>query len=172
MTPAIRPATLGDVPALVELEELLFGVDAWNAGQLSDELTGPGRRGWVAAGAEPGADDGAPAPDHEGVPPNKYVRAYLLGYTLTMTVGDIADLQRIGVLPDRQRSGIARALLETATAAARGDGADRILLEVSATNTAALAFYAANGFEEIDRRPRYYKDGADAIVMRRQLGAE
>ena len=27
-------------------------------------------------------------------------------------------------------------------------------------------FYAARGFSEIDRRPRYYADGADALVMR------
>ena len=33
-----------------------------------------------------------------------------------------------------------------------------------------LAFYAARGFVEVDRRPRYYRDGSTAVVMRRQLG--
>ena len=32
-------------------------------------------------------------------------------------------------------------------------------------NEGALAFYAAQGFVELDRRPRYYRDGADAIVL-------
>ena len=41
----------------------------------------------------------------------------------------------------------------------------RILLEVSATNDAALAFYASAGFVEIDRRRRYYRDGTDALVL-------
>ena len=142
----IRVATLGDLPALVELEETLFGEDAWTAAVLTEELTAPHRQCWVAWD-----DDG------------------LTGYAVTMTVGDIADLQRIGVHPARQRHGTARALLETAMAAAREAGADRMLLEVGATNAGALGFYAAAGFTEIDRRPRYYKDGSDAIVMRRSL---
>ena len=91
------------------------------------------------------------------------------GYAITMTVGDIADLQRIGVHPARQRSGVARELLLEAMRAAKGARADRMLLEVSAANTAAVGFYAAAGFTEIDRRARYYKDGSDAIVMRRSL---
>jgi ribosomal protein S18 acetylase RimI-like enzyme len=45
-----------------------------------------------------------------------------------------------------------------------------MLLEVSAANTGALAFYAASGFVEIDRRPRYYRDGTDAVVLRAALG--
>jgi [ribosomal protein S18]-alanine N-acetyltransferase len=45
-----------------------------------------------------------------------------------------------------------------------------MLLEVSARNTDALAFYAAADFVEIDRRRRYYRDGSDAVVMRRSLG--
>ncbi len=45
-----------------------------------------------------------------------------------------------------------------------------MLLEVSARNGGALAFYAAAGFTEIDRRHRYYRDGSDAVVMRLPLG--
>ena len=50
-------------------------------------------------------------------------------------------------------------------------GADRMLLEVGAGNAAALGLYAAAGFVEIDRRPRYYRDGADAVVLRLPLTA-
>lgn len=145
---AVRAATADDLPALAGLEEALFGVDAWSPDQLLGELTGPGRRAWVATEA----GEGSPC-----------------GYAITMTVGDIADLQRIAVHPRRQRTGVARALLEQAVTQARADRADRMLLEVSAANTPALAFYAAAGFTEIDRRPRYYRDGADAIVLRRPL---
>ena len=38
-------------------------------------------------------------------------------------------------------------------------------------NAAALAFYAAEGFTEVARRRRYYRDGADAVVMQRDLPA-
>ena len=44
-----------------------------------------------------------------------------------------------------------------------------MLLEVSAANGSAIAFYTAEGFAEIDRRRRYYRDGSDALVLRRQL---
>ena len=50
------------------------------------------------------------------------------------------------------------------------EGADRLLLEVRENNAGAIGFYAAHGFVEIDRRPRYYRDGATAVVMRRALG--
>ena len=53
--------------------------------------------------------------------------------------------------------------------AARRTVADRLLLEVREDNREALAFYAGQGFVEIDRRPRYYADGTTAVVMRRPL---
>ena len=52
-------------------------------------------------------------------------------------------------------------------ATARDAGADRLLLEVREDNTGALAFYAARGFVEVDRRARYYRDGTTAVVLRR-----
>jgi ribosomal protein S18 acetylase RimI-like enzyme len=47
-----------------------------------------------------------------------------------------------------------------------------MLLEVSAANVGALGFYAAEGFGEIDRRRRYYRDGTDAVVLQRVLDRE
>jgi len=45
-----------------------------------------------------------------------------------------------------------------------------VLLEVREDNAGALAFYAAHRFAEVDRRRRYYRDGATAIVLLRALG--
>jgi ribosomal-protein-alanine N-acetyltransferase len=85
----------------------------------------------------------------------------LAGYVVTLAAGDALDLMRIGVRRDRRRRGLAHALL---SAAATGD---RVLLEVSERNTGAIAFYAAEGFTEIARRRRYYRDGSAAVVMER-----
>ena len=56
-------------------------------------------------------------------------------------------------------------------AGAEGDAvwakAERLLLEVREDNGDALAFYDARGFRELARRPRYYRDGATAVVMER-----
>jgi ribosomal-protein-alanine acetyltransferase len=142
----LRPATPEDVPALAALEAELFGADAWSAETVQSEVDGPGRDAVVAVDGD-----------------------RLLGYAVIMGAGDLADLQRIAVHPDHQRQGIARALLDEVLAHAAGHGADRMLLEVSTANAAALAFYAAAGFVEIDRRRRYYRDGTDAVVMRRPL---
>lgn len=140
----LREATGADVGAVATLDALLFGPDAWSEQQVSEELTGAGRQSWVLG--EP-----------------------VIGYAVTLHVGDVVDLQRIAVHPDHRRRGFAHALLAEAVASARATRADRMLLEVSAANTAALAFYAAEGFVEIDRRRRYYRDGSDAVVMRLPL---
>ena len=136
----------GDTAAVTALEQGLFGADAWSEAAVAAELTGPDRQAVVAV------EDGT-----------------LVGYVVTLQGPDVVDLQRIGVDPRRRRRGTATALLDAVLSRAGDTGADRMLLEVSAGNAAALAFYAAAGFVEIDRRRRYYRDGSDAVVMRRSL---
>jgi ribosomal-protein-alanine acetyltransferase len=140
----LRPATAEDVPAVVALERDLFGVDAWSEASVREELTGMRRVAVVAC--DPG----------------------VVGYVVTASAGDVVDLQRVAVHPSRRREGLARSLLERACALVAGD---RMLLEVAAGNGAALAFYAAEGFAEVARRRRYYRDGSDAVVMQRALPA-
>lgn len=137
----IRPATPADIPALVALEQELFGADAWGEELIRQEIEGPGRTFVVT-------DD-------------------LSGYGVTMTAGDIVDLLRIGVRPDARRSGVASALLDELLVGT--DDASRMLLEVSVSNAAALGFYVARQFSVIDVRPHYYRDGSEALVMCRWL---
>jgi len=141
----IRLAIAPDLPDVAALEAELFGADAWGLTALRSELDGPGRRFVVAEAGE------------------------VLGYAVSMSLGDVVDLQRIGVRPNRQRSGVAAALLDDLLTHP-GD-ADRMLLEVSAANRPAIAFYVRSGFTQIDVRPGYYRDGSDALVMRRALVA-
>jgi ribosomal-protein-alanine N-acetyltransferase len=142
----LRRAATADLPALTALEATLFGDDAWTGSAVREELEGPGRHALVAVA------DGT-----------------VVGYAVTMRSHDLADLQRIAVHPTHRRHGIARRLLEELVARAAEEGASRLLLEVRAGNAGALGLYAEAGFVEIDRRRRYYRDGSDAIVMRRVL---
>jgi len=90
----------------------------------------------------------------------------VVGHAVVSTVGDIAELQRIAVSPAHRRAGVASALLAEVLEVAGRTEADRLLLEVREDNQVALGFYASSGFTEIDRRPRYYADGATAVVLR------
>ena len=145
----IRAATPADVEAITELERQNLGADAWSAGLVAQGVTGtlPTIRYLVAE-----------------------VDGEIVGHAVTSIVADIAELQRIAVDDTHRRTGLATELLDAVITAARAEGADRLLLEVRDDNAGAVAFYAARGFVEIDRRPRYYRDGATAIVMRLPLG--
>ena len=151
----IRPAAEADLPAVHALDAELFGAAAWSAATVAAELIGSDRIGMVAV--EGFAAASVPA----GVG--------LVGYLAAMTVDEMADLNRIAVAVDHRRRGIAAALLAEATEVARQRGMRRMLLEVSETNTGALAFYRRSGFAEISRRPRYYPDGSGALILERPL---
>ena len=95
------------------------------------------------------------------------------GFAMVRTVAGEAELLTLAVAPAARRRGIGRALLDAALEAARLSGAEVLHLEVAAGNTAALALYAAAGFERSGLRPAYYASpgGApeDAVLMRRTL---
>ncbi|MGO4256071.1 ribosomal protein S18-alanine N-acetyltransferase [Marmoricola sp. RAF53] len=144
----IRAARADDVDRVVALEAATQDEDAWSENLVRDGITG-------------------------GLPTISYLVAEVdgevAGYAVASYAGDIAELQRIGVDETARRRGLATALLDAVVVAAPATGANRLLLEVREDNAGALAFYAARGFVEIDRRPRYYRDGATAVVMRRPL---
>ena len=140
----IGPAGPDDVAGLVRLERLALGADAWSEALIEQGVAGT-------------------------VPTTGYLVARegdaVTGYAVTSVAGDVAELQRIAVDPRYRRRGVATRLLDVVVGQARRSGAERLLLEVREDNGPALAFYAARGFVELDRRPRYYRDGATAVVM-------
>ncbi len=146
----VRPAGTADVDAIVRLEQDNLGEDAWSHGLVEDGVRGelPTIHYLVVeSGGEP------------------------VGHAVASVAGDVAELQRIAVDAAHRRDGLATRLLEAVAELARGGGADRLLLEVREDNAGAIAFYATQGFVEIDRRPRYFRDGGTAVVMRRGLGS-
>ena len=144
----VRPAEASDVEAVAGLEAECLAGDAWSAALVREGITG-------------------------GLPTVSYLVAVedgsVVGHVVTSAAGDVAELQRIAVAAAHRRRGIGEQLLSAAVAKASLTPADRMLLEVRPDNRAALSFYAAQGFVEIDRRERYYADGASAVVMRLPL---
>jgi ribosomal-protein-alanine N-acetyltransferase len=88
---------------------------------------------------------------------------------LARVAADEAEILTLAVVPALRRQGRARALLEAAACSAAAAGARALFLEVSTGNAPARALYAAGGFAEVGRRQRYYPDGTDALVLKRNL---
>jgi ribosomal-protein-alanine N-acetyltransferase len=129
-----------------ELEASLFPSDAWTLEQFWQELSQPTRHYVVAV------DDGRP-----------------VGYAGAFVTATDADVQTIAVAGDHQGRGLASALMSALLAAVADRGATHVLLEVRADNAPAISLYERFGFARISTRPRYYPDGADAVVMRLAL---
>ena len=95
------------------------------------------------------------------------------GLIALRVAADEAEILEFGVAPGARRRGIGAALLAAAEQAASAEGAVHIFLEVAESNAPARALYAAQGYREAGRRPRYYTrpDGRreDALILRRDL---
>lgn len=95
------------------------------------------------------------------------------GMILLRTVAGEAEILTVGVRPAARGAGVGRRLVEAALAAALGEGADAVFLEVAEDNPAARRLYAGLGFEEVGRRrgyyPRPHAAAVDALVLRRAL---
>lgn len=89
----------------------------------------------------------------------------LLAFAVFQPLVDEAELLFIGVKETHQKQGAARRLLTHAIEELHRAGCTQIHLEVRADNDAAHALYQSFGFVQCGRRPAYYRDGQDAILM-------
>jgi [ribosomal protein S18]-alanine N-acetyltransferase len=88
------------------------------------------------------------------------------GLILARVAADEAEILTLAVVPTMRRAGLGFALLAGATELSTSLSARAIFLEVSVTNIAARALYTKAGFIQAGRRPRYYSDSSDALVLR------
>lgn len=96
----------------------------------------------------------------------------MLGYAVLMPAVDEAELLDIAIDAKHQRRGFGGKMLEELAALARRANMRRMVLEVRASNEAAIGLYRKSGFTDIGLRRDYYqaKNGReDAILMGRNL---
>jgi ribosomal-protein-alanine N-acetyltransferase len=92
------------------------------------------------------------------------------GYIGSQTVPDESDMMNVAVHPDYRRRGIAEALVNTLCDALKERGSVSLTLEVRASNEPAKALYEKLGFEQVGRRPNYYRNPKeDALILKKML---
>ena len=93
----------------------------------------------------------------------------LVGYVGSQSVLGEADMMNIAVSPDWRRRGIALGLVEALIAELKRKDVYSLTLEVRASNEPAKALYDKIGFQQVGRRPNYYRNPKeDALILRKE----
>lgn len=138
----IRRMTLEDIPQVVAIDQVSFSLP-WPERSFRFEVTdNPASRAWVV--------------DLEGM---------ISGMLVAWLLVDEAHIATIATHPAFRRQGIAGRLLSHALIEMRREGATHSVLEVRASNTAALEMYRRFGFVESGRRPHYYRDNDEEAIL-------
>ena len=145
----IRAAGLGDLEQLIALERGIEAAPHWSEVVWRDALTVDPAGAGLARVVYVGEDERG-----------------LTGFVVGSCVGDVAELESIGVVETVQRGGVGLRLLRALIAWARDDRQANVLeLEVRESNAVAGAFYRAAGFEEQGRRRGYYASPREDAVL-------
>ena len=95
------------------------------------------------------------------------------GFIIGQIAADQAEIISVGVLPEYQKHGLGRMLVEGLVRALQRAEVKRVFLDVAADNTAALSLYYKLRFEQVSSRAGYYKrrdnTSVDALVLSRAI---
>lgn len=143
----LRPATLGDMPALLALESL-FPSDRMSARSFRRFIASARARVLVAT-------------QHADVLGNLVL--------LVRANSRKARIYSVVVSPQARGMGIGARLVDAAEKWARAQSLSEMTLEVRADNRAARSLYAGRGYVVERELPKFYDDGADGLRLRLPL---
>ncbi len=92
-----------------------------------------------------------------------------IGGFLVAYAGLTGHIITIDVAPGARRSGVGSLLLRAAEERLRQTGSHAVGLEAAVDNLTALSFYKRHGYSVIRTWPRYYSNGVDALVLKKEL---
>lgn len=93
------------------------------------------------------------------------------GFTVVQN-GAVGHVITIDVSPAVRRLGVGSLLLRAAEERLASNGSRAVGLETAVDNLSALAFYKRHGYSVLRTRPRYYSNGVDALVLRKNLNGK
>lgn len=152
-SPVVEDALDEDLPMLAEIHAKSFAHN-WSTGELARLKGQEGVSIRVARRA------------------NAYGTRKPLGFLMTRTVADEAEVLTIAVDPRQRGRGIAKKLMKDKMFRLYGKRCACLFLEVDAGNEPALRLYKSLGFKQVGERKGYYRSGegdGTALVMRVNL---
>ena len=140
-----REWTTEDLTEIAKLEEECFS-DPWSQRMLADSFLSDGFFGSLL---------------EEG--------NTITAYGGMRTVGEEAEIELIATAEMYRRCGRGGKILDDLLDEAARRGGKAVFLEVRVSNAAAQLLYLKKGFKGLYARSRYYPNGEDAIVMKKEL---
>ena len=142
----IRPIEARDVDPILAVQSLCPEIAQWTAWDYARVARGE-MAGWVAE-------------ENDSV----------AGFLVARRIASDLEILNFAVRPNARTQGIGTALLQQALSWGKSFGAEKSLLEVRASNLAALRFYEKRGFEVAGHRKQYYAAPIeDALVLAASL---
>lgn len=141
---AIRRMTVEDLDAVMTIEKAVFS-DPWSRRSYEFEIFG----------------------NSYSIPLVMEREGKIIGHAVVWSIFEEFHIATIAVTPELQGKGWGRYFLQSLLNMA--DRAEYALLEVRRNNTRAIGLYEKFGFYIINVRRRYYRNGEDALVMRKDL---
>ena len=137
----IRKSNPKDLRSIYQIEKDVFDSEHWTYGMIANELVnGIGKATWVIE-----------------EPPN------ILGYCMSRSFENEVNILNMAIKSSSQGKGVGRYLLEHILSQVPTKSS--VFLEVKQGNLNAIKLYKSLGFQEINLRSSYYKDGTSALVM-------
>ncbi len=97
------------------------------------------------------------------------VPATIIGFVAAEPGRASGHIITIDVLPHFRNSGVGSRLLRAAEDRLRSGRCHSVILETAVDNRNALAFYKTHEYNVVKSIPRYYSDGVDALVLKKDL---
>ena len=182
----ITKAGVGDFEPIFALEQAVFGLESKDSlmralrspsfdyfkAEMTDDAAEAGNLVSAVAVSDKaaGGDNTAAGGDNTAADNAKAVEAGrgLVGFIATNNLSPEGEILSVAVDEKARNNGVGKALLSHALGYLKTKGVDKVFLEVSVDNVAAIALYRGAGFEDLYVRKDYYNDhghGVDALIL-------
>lgn len=153
-----------DLDQVLNIEEELFGKDAWNKEMFEHDLSSGYAKYWSLkikcecdSSLEMKCENDSP------------LECKVIGYAGIYLLPPEVEISNVAVSKEFQKNGYSNLLMEKMIEESALVKAQSVFLEVDVSNTAAIALYEKFRFLKVGIRKNYYGMGKDAFVMKLEL---